>query len=110
MKRIYQLLTIISFTIILTVMITTSQTFAKEGSCYLKASQTDVYVILYDLNRKGDMGAKIWQGRIDQGQEVLVTVPNARFRLYYNDQPDVNQPMSGGINRWCNGKRTVSVP
>jgi hypothetical protein len=110
MKRIHRLLAIFFFMIIFTGLLSASKLSAKEGSCYLKASQTDVYVILYDLNRNGDMGAKIWEGRINQGQEVLVTVPNARFRLYHNNQPDVNQPMSGGVNRWCNSKRTIGVP
>lgn len=54
MKRIYQSLTIFFFAIILTGLLSASKTSAKEGSCYLKAISTDVFVIVYDLNRDGD--------------------------------------------------------
>lgn len=110
MKTIYRLLAFFFFAIILTGLPFASKISATEGSCYIKALRTDVFVILHELNRDGDMGPKIWEGKINEGQEVLVSVPHARFRLYYNDQPDVNQPMSGGNDRWCDGNRTVGVP
>jgi len=110
MKRIYRYISIIFFAVILTGMLSAPDATATPGSCYLKAKATDVYVKLFDLNRDGDMGSLIWQGRINQGQEVLVTVPHARFRYFYNASPDVNQPMSGGFSRWCENKRTVAVP
>ena len=110
MIRIYRCVSIIILAIIFTGMFSARDATAKPGSCYLKAKATDVYVKLFDLNRDGDMGSLIWQGRINQGQEVLVTVPHARFRYYYNASPDVNQPMSGGLSRWCDSKKTVAVP
>jgi len=110
MKRNYRSLAIFFFMIILSGLLSASKISATEGSCYLKALRTDVYVILHDLNRAGDKGAKIWEGRINEGQEVFVSAPHARFRVYYNDQPDINQPMSGGNDRWCDSKRTVGVP
>lgn len=110
MKRIYPCVSIIFLAVILTGMLSAPGAIANPGSCYLKAKATDVYVKLFDLNRDGDTGSLIWQGRINQGQEVLVTVPHARFRYYYNASPDVNQPMSGGNDRWCDSKRTVGVP
>jgi hypothetical protein len=110
MKRIYRSLAIFFFMIILAGLLSATNISAIEGSCYLKALRTDVFVILHDLNRDGDMGAKIWEGRINEGQEVFLTTPHAQFRLYYNDQPDVDQPMSGGNDRWCDSKRTVGVP
>ena len=91
-------------------MITASKTFAKEGSCYLKALRTDVFVKVYDLNRGGDKGSLIWQGRINKGHKVLISTPNARFRYYYNAQPDVKQPMSGNTGRWCGNKNNIVVP
>jgi hypothetical protein len=69
MKRIYRSLAIFFFAVIFTGLLSASKISAKEGSCYLKALHTDVFVILHDLNRDEDMGAKIWQGRINQGQE-----------------------------------------
>lgn len=110
MKRIYRFISIVFLAIIFSGLLSASKISATEGSCYLKALRTDVFVILHELNRDGDMGSKIWEGRINEGQEVFVSAPHARFRLYYNDQPDVDQPMSGGNDRWCDNKRTVGVP
>jgi hypothetical protein len=110
MKRIYRSLAIFFGAISLTGLLFASKISATEGSCYLKAMRTDVFVILHELNRDGDKGAKLWEGRIDEGQEILISAPHARFRLYYNDQPDIDQPMSGGNDRWCDNQRTVGVP
>jgi hypothetical protein len=84
--------------------------FAEEGSCYLKAANQDVFVIVYDLDRDGNQGAQLWQGRINQNESVKITVPHGRFRYAYNAQPDVDQPLSGGDDRWCNNLNTVLVP
>jgi len=110
MKEIYRLLAIIFIVIVLTGLISAAKTAAQPGSCYLKANSRDVFVVVYELDRSGNMGTMIWQNRINQDQEVLITVPHARFRYFYNDNPDINQPLSGGFSRWCDGKRTVGVP
>ena len=110
MKRIYQSFAFFFSAIVFAGLLSASNISATEGSCYLKALHTDVFVILHDLNRDGDRGSKIWEGRINEGQEVFLTTPHAQFRLYYNDQPDVDQPMSGGNDRWCDNNRTVGVP
>jgi hypothetical protein len=83
---------------------------AEEGSCYLKANTKDVYVIVFDLDREGNKGHQIWQGRINQGESVKITTPQARFIYDYNDQPDEDQPLSGGSDRWCNNLETILVP
>ncbi len=110
MKRIFQLLIIFSLTVLLTGVVVAPKTSAEGGSCYLKALRTDVFVKIYDLKRNGDMGSLLWVGRINKGQKVLVSTPNARFRYYYNSQPDVKQPMSGNTSRWCNNNNTIVVP
>ncbi len=90
--------------------ISTTGAATQPGSCFIKANTKDVYVMVYELDRNGNMGNVIWQDRINKGQEVFITVPHARFRYFYNDDPDIDQPLSGGGNRWCDGKRTVGVP
>lgn len=110
MKRIYQLLSIVFFGLILTGMISPSKTSADQGSCYLKAVRTDVYVVVYDLYRDGNMGYPIWRGRINEGEEVLINAPHGQFRYYVNAPPDVDEPLSGGISRLCSDKRRIGVP
>ena len=86
------------------------QATAQEGSCYLKANTQDVFVIVFDMDREGNQGRQIWQGRINHGESVKITTPNGRFRYDYNNQPDEKQPLSVGPDKWCDGKHDVAVP
>ncbi len=110
MRKLYSRLSIALFALILAAVFTGQNAAADEGSCYLKASNKDVFVIVYDMDRDGNQGAQIWQGRLNQGESVKITAPNGRFRYDYNDQPDEDQPLSGGNDRWCNNLNTVLVP
>ena len=83
---------------------------AEAGSCYLKATNTDVFLIVFDLDRDGNQGDQIWEGRINKGESVKITVPHGRFRYDYNAQPDQDQPLSGGFDRSCSNLETVLVP
>ena len=83
---------------------------AAEGTCVLKAHTQDVFVIVFDIDDEGNQGRQIWQGRINQGESVKITAPHGRFRYDYNDQPDEDQPLIGGQDRWCNNMNTILVP
>lgn len=96
--------------LILAVLLPAQNLDAEEGSCYLKANATDVFVIVYDLDDKGIQGKQIWQGRINQGETAKITTPHGRFTYDYNAQPDVDQPLSGGNDRSCNNLETILVP
>ena len=109
MKDIARYLSIIFLGIILTGVGFIPESNADERSCYLEASNTDVFVIVFDLDRDGNQGQQIWQGRINQGESVLITTSNRRFRYDYKSQPDEDQPFSGGYDRWCNDKKTLLV-
>ena len=110
MRKIYRIVFIIFFAVVLTGFLSIPQADAEEGSCYLKASNTDVFIIVFDMDRDGNQGHQIWQGRINQGESVKITAPHARFRYDYNSQPDKDQPLSGGQDRSCNSGETVLVP
>ena len=96
--------------IVFSLVLSSTQGVAAEGTCYLKAGRTDVYIQVLDLDRRGNQGGMIWQGRINANESVKITAPHGRFRYYYNAQPDENQPLSGGVNRWCSRNDTVLVP
>lgn len=110
MKSIFRILLIIFLGIIASGIGSIPQSKADEGSCYLQANNTDVFIIVFDLDRDGNQGSQIWQGRINNGESVLISTPHGRFRYDYNSQPDEDQPLSGGSDRWCNDKETVLVP
>jgi hypothetical protein len=96
--------------LILAALLPAQNSHAAEGSCYLKATNTDVFLIVFDLDRDGNQGDQIWQGRINQGESVKITVPHGRFRYDYNAQPDQDQPLSGGSDRSCSNLETILVP
>jgi hypothetical protein len=110
MSKLLRILTVTLFTVSLSGFFTIQYAGAEEGSCYLEATATDVFVIVYDLDNEGNQGRQIWQGRINQGESVKITTPHGRFRYDYNAQPDIDQPLSGGDDRWCNNLETVLVP
>ena len=110
MRKSHILLSIALAAFILTVIFSGPDAIAEEGACYLKASYTDVFVIVYDMDLAGNQGAQIWQGRLNKGESAKITTPHGRFRYEYNDQPDADQPLSGGDDRWCNNLNTILVP
>lgn len=110
MRKIYSALPLVLFALILAGIFSGQDAAAEEGSCYLKATNKDVFVIVFDMDRDGNQGDQIWQGRINQGESVKITTPHGRFRYDYNDQPEEDQPLSGGLDRSCNNLNTVLVP
>jgi hypothetical protein len=110
MKTFIQPLSILFLVMIAAGFVSIPDAGADEGSCVLQASNTDVFLIIYDMSRDGTRGAQIWQGRINAGQTVRLNTPNARFVYDYNSQPDTDQPLSGGSERWCSNDEVILVP
>ncbi len=110
MGKISRIVFIILFTMISAGFLSNLKANAEEGTCVLQASNTDVFIIVFDLDRDGNQGDQIWQGRINQGESVKITAPHALFRYDYNAQPDEDQPLSGGQDRSCNSGETILVP
>ena len=88
----------------------TSEVGTKERSCFLRAAHGDVDIKVFDVDSEGNMGALVWQGRINQGQTARIRTAHAYFRYFYNSEPDVNQPFRSGVDRACDDLNTVDVP
>ena len=88
----------------------TSEVDTEDGACYLEAAGGDVYLKVFDVDSSGNMGALVWQGRIDQGQTARITTTHATFRYFYNTEPDVEQPFRSGADKMCDDLDIVSVP
>jgi hypothetical protein len=110
MKNVKKHLSIAFGLVILAGLLAAQNADADAGSCYLKATNTDVFMIVFDLDLDGNQGDQIWQGRINRGESVKITVPHGRFRYDYNSQPDQDQPLSGGFDRSCSNLETILVP
>jgi len=110
MGNIFRIGFIILFTVVSAGFISILKADAKEGTCIFEASNQDVFVIVWDQDDEGNKGRQIWQGRINQGESAKITAPHGQIRYSYNDQPDEDQPLSGDVNRSCEGGETISVP
>ena len=89
---------------------TPSEIDKEEGACYIKAAHGDVYLRVFDVDSDGNMGALIWQGRVNQGQTARIRTSHAYFRYFYNSEPDVDQPFRSGMDKACDDLDTVDVP
>jgi len=110
MKTILKFFLIFFIALLVVPLVSIPDVKAAEGSCYLQATNTDVFIVVFDMDRDGNKGQKIWQGRINADQPVKITTPHGRFVYDYNSQPDQDQPLSGGTERWCSDDETVLVP
>ncbi|MGD8345057.1 MAG: hypothetical protein PVI38_08120 [Desulfobacterales bacterium] len=88
----------------------TSEVDTEDGVCFLKATHGDVYLKVFDVDSNGNMGALVWQGRINRGQTARIRTTHAFFRYFYNSEPDVAQPFTSGIDKDCDDLDTVEVP
>ena len=109
MRSLLRIVFSIFFIVMTAFFLITPKADAEKGTCVLEASK-DVFVMVWDLDKEGNKGRQIWQGRINQGETAKITAPHARLRYSYNDQPDEDQPLSGDIERWCNSGETILVP
>ena len=110
MNRIRQLVSIIFLAGVIAACAVGPDVDTREGACRLKAAQSDVYLKVFDLDRNGNMGPLIWEGRINQGQTALINTSQAYFRYFYNSEPDVDRPFSSGPDKACDDLDVVVVP
>ncbi len=110
MKTLLQPVSILFLAMITAGFLSIPDAGADQGSCVLQATNTDAFVIVYDMDRNGNQGPQIWQGRINAGQSVRINTPHARFVYDYNSQPDTDQPLSGGTERLCSNDEIILVP
>jgi len=110
MKTLMQRLSIIFLVMAAAVFVQIADAGAEEGSCILQATNDDVFIIIYDLNSDGSRRGQIWEGRINAGQTARIVTPHGQFDYDYNSQPDTDQPLSGGTERWCNNDEVILVP
>jgi hypothetical protein len=110
MKRFTKSLSILFLAMISAGLVSLPGGVADAGSCILKATDDDVFIIVYDLNSDGSRRGQIWEGRINAGQTARIVTPHGQFDYDYNSQPDADQPLSGGTERWCNNDEVILVP
>ena len=110
MNKIGTYLALFFFVVLLASCAATSAVGTAENSCFLRAAHGDVYIKVFDVDSDGNMGALVWQGRINQGQTVRIRTAYGYFRYFYNAEPNVDQPFRSGVDKACDDLDTVDVP
>ena len=110
MKRIHRFVPIIFLAAIIAGCSSTPDADSDEGACYLKAARGEVYVKVFDLDRDGNMGALLFQGKIDPQTGTRIKTAHAQFRYYYNPDPNVDRPLSSGPDLACDDHDVVRIP
>jgi hypothetical protein len=77
-------------------------------TCFIKAYTRNEYVVVYDLDPRGNKGYELWKGWIRQGTERRIDTNNGHIRYHYAFSD--TQPLSGDIGRLCNSGGTIGVP
>jgi hypothetical protein len=110
MKRIQRWIPIIFLAAVISGCSATPDVDSDKGACYLKATDSEVYVKVFDLDPAGNMGALIFQGKIDQRIGARIKTAYAQFRYYYNLDPHVDRPLSSGPDQACDDHDVIFVP
>jgi len=110
MKKIHRLVPIIFLAAVIIGCSATPDVDSDKGACYLKAAHNEVYVKVFDLDPDGNMGALIFQGKIDQHMGARIKTAHAQFRYYYNPDPHVGRPLSSGPDQACDDHDVIFVP
>ena len=110
MNRIGQHLTLFFLAALIAGCAATSRVAPEDGACILKAAHHDVYLNVFEVDPDGNMGALVWQGRINRGQTARIRTTHAYIRYFYNAEPDVDQPFKSAADKACDDLDTVNVP
>ena len=78
--------------------------------CYLEAGSVDTYIVVWEEDRQGNKGHKIWQGIVKKGTRVKI--PNRFGSIRYSSTVYIGKQdaLSGDTSRWCGDAETVGVP
>lgn len=80
---------------------------ADDNTCWLEATNSDLYITVWDLDAEGNEMVKIWDGLLTRaGRQKLVT-SNGKIRYYINISDESN---SAGIDEPCRNAETISLP
>ena len=110
MKNMARFASIIFFAAVITACSATPDVDSDKDACYLKAADGEIYVKVFDLDRDGNMGSLIFQGKINQSMGARIKTSHAQFRYYYNVEPYVDRPLSTGPDQACDDLDVIFVP
>jgi hypothetical protein len=99
--------TIIVFAIITSGFLVTPAVSADDKSCWLEATDSEIYLIVWDLDAEGNQLAKIWEGLLAPGGKQKLVTSDGKIRYYMNIS---GESSSAGVDKMCRNAVTISLP
>lgn len=81
---------------------------AARDYCYIQARTRDMYVIVYEEDRRGNKEGEIWKGWIGKRQERLIEANTGLIRYHYSFSD--KKALSGDVARLCIRGITIKAP
>ena len=108
--KITQSISLLAFLILISAgLLSTAQAAEDDTYCYLEAS-TDVMVVVWNLDDRGNKGYLLWKGVLKQGDRKLIRTFDGKVRVATTKDYEDNGPLEGDRDRWCNGGQSIGVP
>ena len=89
--------------------LSTAQAAEDDTYCYLEAS-TDVMVVVWNQDDRGNKGYLLWKGVLKQGDRKLIRTFDGKMRSATTKDYEDNAPLEGDRDRWCNDGKSIGVP
>ena len=103
----YRLFSIIVFAIMTSGLLVTPAVSADDKSCWLEAADSEIYLIVWDLDAAGNQLAKIWEGLLAPGSKQKLVTSDGRIRYSTNIS---GESSSAGIDKICRNAEAISLP
>ena len=110
MHRIMKVSVLVIFVILFSAVVSPLRADRRDLFCYLEATTVDVRVVVWEEDRQGNKGPRIWKGVIRQGQKQRINTRTGGIRYSSSTYVDTNNALSGDTSRWCEEGFTVGVP
>lgn len=103
----YRLFSIIVFAIMTSGFLVTPAVSADDMSCWLEATDSEIYLTVWDLDGEGSELVKIWEGLLAPGNKHKLVTSNGKIRYYTNIS---SESSSAGVDKICRNANSISLP
>jgi hypothetical protein len=102
-----RLFSIIIFAIMTSGFLAAPGESADDKSCWLEATDSEIYLTVWDLDAEGSELAKIWEGLLAPGNKQKLVTSNGKIRYYTNIS---GESSSAGADNMCRNAETIFLP
>ena len=103
----YRLFSINIFAIMTSGFLVAQGVSADDKSCWLEATDSEIYLKVWDLDAEGSELTKIWEGLLAPGNKQKLVTSNGKIRYYTNIS---GESSSAGVDKMCRNAETIPLP